>query len=195
MSGTLRTLLLGSGTRSEAVEEIAASPALRDELRMTLPELERTIAGCGPEAVKAALAPLVVLFSVGEQAKVGVWWRAYLDALAGLPADAVQAACREYPTLSDSEFMPKPGPLRALAVKHGAQAFQAVGRAREALSAPLPKRLGPTTPEVTAKVAADLRRCIKRPPPAKPFAPPPTPTDGRGLSPAMAARLETTRAA
>ena len=121
--------------RERAIQTIASDPGLREEIRVTLPLLERTIQGGGPDAVNAALAPLVVVFGVGEAARSKAFWAVYHKSLADLPTDALQGAAEEYPTRSDAEFFPKPGPFRALALKHAAKAYTAVGRARAVMKA------------------------------------------------------------
>jgi hypothetical protein len=44
------------------------------------------------------------------------WWRDYLNALAGLPADVVEEAMQTWVAKPDSQFLPRPGELRALAL-------------------------------------------------------------------------------
>jgi hypothetical protein len=132
MSAPLCKLLLEVDDRERAIQTIASDPALLEEVRVTLPMIERTIQGGGPDAVNEALAPLVVVFGVGDAARSKAFWTVYHKALGDMPADALRSAADEYPTRPDAEFFPKPGPFRALALKHAAKAYTAVGRARAA---------------------------------------------------------------
>lgn len=133
MSEPLERLLLELGDRREALEVIASHPHLREEVRATLPMLERTLAPAGPDVVRRALGPLVLVFGVGEQAKSAVWWKVYFDALAGLPAHAVMAAAEAYPSEPGAEWFPKPAVLKAIVLKFAGPSYQAVGRARAAV--------------------------------------------------------------
>ena len=133
MSEPLQQLLLVTGDRQEAIDVLTSRPALREEVRATLPMLERTLAPAGPDVVRRALGPLVLVFGVGEQAKSSQWWRVYFDALAGLPAHAVVAAAAAYPSEPGAEWFPKPAALKALALRCAGPAYQAVGRARAVL--------------------------------------------------------------
>lgn len=130
ISEPLAKLLLEHGDRQEALEVIASHPALREEVRASLPSLERTLAPAGPDVVQRALNPLVLVFGMGDQARSSLWWKVYYDALAELPAHAVQAAAEAYPSQPGAEWFPKPAALKALALKAAEPAYQAVGRAR-----------------------------------------------------------------
>ena len=172
------------------------NPTELRELRAAAPELiaeaKRTV---DADDVERLLAPLVLIYGMPEGARARAFWHAYAKVLGVLHPEQLRAGCDAY-LASDARFFPKPGELLALARAQPSPAVIVLAcHGRAALSYEPPKPHVPASPEVAASIAADLRRCIKRPPPAKPFAPPPTPTDGRGLSPAMAARLETTRAA
>lgn len=103
--------------------------------------LRSLTAGCGDEVVRNALKPLVLVFGIGEAAKSATFWRVYFAKLADLPAAALIAAVEEFAGLPTAEFFPKPGPLRALALKHAEPIYKAAYRAKRAAdSLPRPQR-------------------------------------------------------
>lgn len=97
--------------------------------------LERHVAACGDKTVVEHLAPLVTLFGVADRSE-GEWtafWKFYLDALSDLPREALAAGIAEYVAQPDSQFFPRPGPLKAICDKHAAPIRMAANRARKAL--------------------------------------------------------------
>lgn len=128
--------------------EIAATPGLIAQARIAAPMLRQIAAtGCGEEAVKRSLQPLVLVFGVGEAARSAAFWRVYIKALSDVPLEALIGAVEEYPRLADAEFFPKPGPLRALALKHAEPIYQAASRARRAANLKPARPIERGTPE------------------------------------------------
>lgn len=121
------------------LEEILSCPALHAEARHVAPALAQLAAGCGPEAVRMALQPLVLVYGIGEATKSPAFWGVYFRNLADLPSEALAKGVEEYASLPDSHFFPKPGPLRALAMKHAEPIFKAATRAKRAADS-LPRR-------------------------------------------------------
>ena len=115
--------------------EIVASPALHAEAKALIPALAAVAAPCGPQSVRAALQPLVLIYGVGEAAKSAAFWKVYIDALAGLPAEALAQAVIDYAAQPDAEWFPKPGPLKALASKRAEKIWKAYSRAKRAAAA------------------------------------------------------------
>lgn len=99
-------------------------------------DLERTIEPCGPAVVLEVLAPLLALYGVGRKsdAEAEAFWGFYLDALGGLPAEALRNGVAEYVADGKSEFFPRPGPLKAICERHAVPLRMAANRARKALT-------------------------------------------------------------
>lgn len=138
MSAPLWRLLSSNHDASTEVEEIAADPALKAEAKAFCQALAELSAAAGESAVMRALQPLVLVYGVGEAAKSPAFWDAY-KVLSGLPEEALQRGIEEYLSLSDSQFFPKPGPLKALCDKHAAPLYKAAYRASKAASLPAPR--------------------------------------------------------
>lgn len=107
----------------------------RPELELVAERLEQHAKGCGPKAVIATLTPLVTLYGVSDktEAEWKTFWRFYIEALEEMPIEALKAGVAEYVQRPDSEFFPKPGPLRAICSEQAAPVWCAVSRARRAL--------------------------------------------------------------
>lgn len=115
------------------------SPALHSEAKAVSATLSQVAEACGKEAVRFALQPLVLVFGVGEAARSPAFWAAYTETLSTVPRESLAAAIKEYTSLPDSEFFPKPGPLKALALKHAEPLYKAAYRAKRAADS-LPRR-------------------------------------------------------
>jgi len=119
----------------QAADELAASPTMRRELELVNAQLQRHAAPCGPKAVVNLLVPLVTLYGVSDKSE-GEWkafWGFYVEALRELPYAALKAGVEEYVSDAKSEFFPKPGPLKAICLRHAAPLITATSRARKAL--------------------------------------------------------------
>jgi hypothetical protein len=101
-----------------------------------LPALQARCRPCGEKAVMATLAPLLVVYGVGDksQAEWKTFWGVYTELLGDLPLESVQAGVKAYVGAHDSQFFPKPGPLRALCLAAQIPALMALGRAKRAIA-------------------------------------------------------------
>jgi len=108
----------------------------RELLGSALINLEPFASPCGSKAVITILAPLVSLYGVPDksEAEWRTFWGFYTKALGDLPAESVAKAVEEYVARHDSEFFPKPGPLRAICDRHAAPVRMAMSRLRKALA-------------------------------------------------------------
>jgi len=57
-----------------------------------------------------------------------MFWRFYTDALGDQPLESLKAGVDEYVRHGDSEFFPKPGPLKAICEKHAMPLAKAKSR-------------------------------------------------------------------
>lgn len=82
-----------------------------------------------------ALTPLVTLYGVSDKSP-GEWrafWRFYINALQDLPREAIERGVADYVAGAESEFFPKPGPLKAICQKRAETILTALGRVRRAM--------------------------------------------------------------
>jgi hypothetical protein len=148
----------------ENVAEIVTNPALRGEVAEALPTLARAAEPCGDRAVIATLAPLVSVYGVADRsaAEWATFWRFYVETLSWLPLEALQAGVKAYNAKPDSEFFPKPGPLRALCEDHAAKLSAAKRRAEIAAEAKTPQDVEATDDfrylEYLRDVGLDIRK-------------------------------------
>lgn len=107
----------------------------RAELEQTASRLERHAEPCGAQPVIAGLTPLVTLYGVSDktEAEWKTFWRFYIEALGELPLEALKDGIADFVSRGDSEFFPKPGPLKAICNEYAVPIRTAVGRARRAL--------------------------------------------------------------
>ena len=169
------------GSAAEAASLIAREPDLLAEARRLLPAALIRLQPAGEPGVKAALAELLAVFPAGERGSVPGFWRAYIDDLGDLPAEAVRRAAAAYRRQPDAEFFPKPGPLLALARTEAEPLYREAYRLRLAAedgpAEPRPRR-PPADPERVAVLMADFRRRLderagRNPPLRRPSPPPP----------------------
>lgn len=124
---------------TQATMELAGDPIRRSELCAVADRLGRHADPCGAKAVIAALMPLVSLYGVPDRSE-NEWagfWRFYIEALDEVPIFALRAGVSDYVAQADSEYFPKPGPLKALCNRHAEPIRMAIGRARRALAIPV----------------------------------------------------------
>lgn len=115
--------------------ELARQWEDRSELSAVATALELRARPAGEQFVIAALTPLVTLYGVSDKSP-GEWrafWRFYINALQDLPREAIERGVADYVAAPDSDFFPKPGPLKALCQKRAETILTAYGRARKAL--------------------------------------------------------------
>lgn len=118
-----------------AVELIAATPTVHDELRQAVAALEQRAEPCGVEFMIGQLAPLRAIYGIGQKsaAEWAAFWSIYATQIEGYPREALAAAVEDYAGLGSSEWFPKPGPLKALCEKRATKLRMAIGRARRAI--------------------------------------------------------------
>ncbi len=97
---------------------------------------------CGPDAVRALLQPLVLVYGVSDAARTPAFWKVYREQLAGLPFEALEQAVNDFAGQPGAEFFPKPGPLKALATARAVPIIKALYRAKRVASAK-PERVLP----------------------------------------------------
>jgi hypothetical protein len=139
LSPPLWRLLSSNLPADGEVEAICSDPLLHREVKHAAPYLKALAQGVGDEGVGRALQPLVVVFGVGDAATTKAFWRVYYEALRDIPAEALGAAVRDYTLQADAQWFPKPGPLRALALKHAEPLYKAAYRAKRAADS-LPRK-------------------------------------------------------
>lgn len=162
MSPPLWRLASSNLDASTEIQDIVADPQLHAEAKALAPRLAARASGAGPAGVRAALAPLVLVYGVGEAAKQPAFWDAY-DVLAGLPHEALDAGVKDYLAAPDSQFFPKPGPLKAMCDKHAEPIFKAAYRISRAASIEAPKRRIVSEQERAAvhRMAAEVAERLK----------------------------------
>jgi hypothetical protein len=120
------------------------------------------------------------------------WWADYHDACGDIPEGALEAGMKAWIKAPESDFLPKPGRLRSLALNASTPAAVAYERAKAAVSEPAPPEDKPrASKEAVAKMLAEYRAAVAKRPDAKPAVrePPPPPTDESGLTPIMRERI------
>lgn len=119
----------------QAINELAGDDACRAELVAVGERIRRHAEPCGSKAVIALLTPLVSLYGVPDksEAEWRAFWRFYTEALGELPLEALKAGVDDYVNKPDSEFFPKPGPLKALCNERAVPVRKAANRAQIAL--------------------------------------------------------------
>lgn len=110
---------------------------MRDECARSARQLALLAEPCGGDAVAGALAPLVLVYGLGEQAQSPAFWRVYVEALGGLPRIALDRAVSEYP--KTGKFFPKPAEILELAMIQANGLRTAAHRARKAADWTEPK--------------------------------------------------------
>lgn len=156
--------LLSSSLPSDGeVAEICGDPVLHTEVKFIAARLSMLAKPCGEEAVRLALQPLILVYGVSQGANTAAFWKVYFKQLSDLPAEALAKAVDDYAGLPDAEFFPKPGPLRALALKHAEPICRAAYRARRAADS-MPRKQGERVdPAKIRELAAQLSgRLTKR---------------------------------
>lgn len=178
--------LLSSGP-SENTTEIAQSPALKAEAARASDLLRAAAEPAGEQFLQRALAPLVLVFGLGEQASSPLFWKAYNDVLRDFPRVAIDRAVSQWQ--AEGKFFPKPAELRERAKPHADAFRQAAFRASEAQrehKAPEVSKRDQATPESRAQVArmlADFKATVEvKAPPRKRFKPVHGPVDDKGIT-------------
>lgn len=199
MSPRLWTLVSSNHDANTEIAEIAADPELHREAKAVCAALANRASGAGESSVKLALQPLVLVYGVSEATKSPAFWQAY-RVLAGLPVEALQRGIEDYLAAPDSQFFPKPGPLKALCDKHAEPIFKAAFRAARAAALSPPRAYPKSEAQVAAvaRMAAETAEALKEgarkawPERRAPADMPNTAgkPDSAGLTPQMRATLE-----
>ena len=136
------------------MDKVLTTPGLLAETRQAMPALEAALAPCGEQFVGVELAKWSVVFDPGARGQLPAFWAPYKRALSDVPASALLGAMEDWEKQPNAEFLPKPGPLRALALARAAPLYCALGRARRAIKAPPPR------PKIDPKTAEERRAFI-----------------------------------
>lgn len=194
------------------IQAIAASTELLEEARACLPALRS--AAFDPASRPAIRRIIGARFATypqphREEPEWAAWWQDYFDALADLPAPAIEAGMKAWLALPDSEFMPKPGRLRELAKTtphNGGQAWfvarSAVEMAQERQEkfatgpgGPPPREISPGEREQVKRMFSELAETMRGKLPEKPpVRPTQAKVDATGVSPELRALVERQRA-
>lgn len=113
------------------------------EARQALPALkEAAVAPAGDEGVTRVVSARFVVYPQREMTveESVAWWTDYFDALSDLPEAAIEAGMRAWVREGASEFMPKPGQLRQLALETENRPARAYERARRAVEYQPPRQ-------------------------------------------------------
>ena len=126
---------------------------------------------CGGEYVAKAIMGLFPVFPQPERTtpEWSAFWRVYKSALADLPAFALDKAITDAVNLPEAEFIPKPGPLRAMAMNRARDALQAAYIARRAANSLPRKAPSEEDRKRVAAMMAELAQSLtgKKKPPAE----------------------------
>lgn len=159
----------------------------------------------GDEGVRDVIGRRFALYQQPQRSdgEWAAWWADYYDTLADVPWQALETAMAAWVADPKSEFLPKPGKLREMAMTTPFRAAKHFGRAQKALTAiAAPDRPAPTPQQVEAvrRMAAEAtRRMVAaslagrerlKVTPANTAGKP----DETGLTPAMKAVIERQRA-
>lgn len=110
---------------------IAGDADLAAELERNIDRLEAACRPAGPEGVVEALAPLLAIFHMDERAGSEAFWQVYIDVLEDVPICSLNAGVKAYLGRPESDWFPRPGPLKALCSSDEQTALR---RARLAMS-------------------------------------------------------------
>lgn len=124
-----------------------------------LPDLRaHAAAPAGEEGVYRVIYPRRALFPQPKrtEAEADAWWNDYYDVLVDIPESALEAGMKAWIAKPDARFMPKPGELRALALKTANDAVRAHDRCKAAVEFE-GARAAPETPYDFGAVYRQLR--------------------------------------
>lgn len=138
----------------EAVERIAESPVLLSEVCLKLPALRVAATAPASEAdVMDIIGRRFALYPQPERsdAEWSAWWADYFEVLHGVPIAALEGGMGAWVKSPQSEFLPKPGKLRELALQTPNRAAQRYVRAKASMRTP-PEDRGEMIPEGAERV-------------------------------------------
>lgn len=121
----------------DRVDVLRGNQAVVEAVRAALPRLLDFGRPAGRKDVIAALVKMVPIYGVSDRSKAewATFWDLYAEVLVGLPVRALEAGCAEYRAAPDSEWFPKPGPLKAICERHAAP-IRAVVKMAERVAQP-----------------------------------------------------------
>lgn len=130
---------------------IADDPEMLAEATRLLPALaERVHQGATRSEIKNVIFARFQLYPQPrrEDWQWDLWWADYFTALDGLTGEAIDAGLTKWVALPDSEFLPKPGKLKALAESTPTKTGRAIHIVRTAITraAELAPRKGGASP-------------------------------------------------
>jgi len=178
------------------VRELARNPVMLAEARQALPQLRAAAtAPAGEDGVRRVIGRRLVTFPQARMndAQWAAWWESYYETCADLAEEALEAGMAAWVRDPQSQWMPKPGKLRELALSTPNRAARAYGRVTAALRL-VEERDGrrsgsPVDRENLSKLMADFRARMSANRPQEPEKPKSQPihgeTDESGLTAAM----------
>lgn len=118
---------------SDAVRQIARTPALQREVREVGAEVQARGARADAVDILAELIQLAPVYGISDRTddEWAVLFGAYLEALAPLPLEAIRQGITEWNR--EGEFFPKPGQIFQRAEPFARKLWQAAYRAKKAL--------------------------------------------------------------
>lgn len=131
----MRRLLVTEPNAEQAIAAIRNDPELRRQALAALPQIERAArAPAGAEGVKEAMGRRFALYPQPRRSpqEWAAWWLDYIEVLADVPRCALDAAMSAWVRDPESQFLPKPGQLRKLAMEAAVAEIRAYDRARRA---------------------------------------------------------------
>lgn len=189
--------LLSEGS-SENTRIIANTESLKAEAARASRSLAVAAEAAGPQYLQRALAPLVLIYGLGDQASSPAFWRVYNEVLADYPRIALDRAVSQWQ--GEGLFFPKPAELKAIAKPHADALRQAVYRCEEAQKDEVqeqPNKRDQRTPQSMAQVGrmmADYAKMIQTKTPPRPVTHPVRgPVDEQGVTEAGRALIERMR--
>lgn len=151
LSPVLKALLEQEPTHDRAVMQIAQTPALLEAAKAALPALAFS-ARCPADegGVQRVIGKRFALFPQPERdgAEWDAWWSDYYAVLADVPESALEAGMGAWVAMPSSQFMPKPGELKELALKTENRAAKAYQRAKAAIEYQPPRHFDLMEPPV-----------------------------------------------
>jgi hypothetical protein len=135
-SPALSELLDPSRDFTLSVEEIASREELAGEGRALLAGLQAANRKATGTEIMSALFPLIAIYGVSDRSE-SEWtsfWKVYIEDLGDYPLWAVEEAVRRYRRARDSNFFPRPGPLRSLCIEAFRTAMIAQNRLERGLA-------------------------------------------------------------
>lgn len=122
----------------ERIGDLKADGRAVDAIKANLPAIMGARQPADPKQIVRELAKMVPIFGVTDRSQTewSTFWRVYLDVLDDVPLSALKTAIGEYLAAPDSNFFPRPGPLKAICDRHAAPYRTAASLAERVLEIP-----------------------------------------------------------